>query len=224
MFHIITNVQRGDPISLQQYIDNRDGNLSIGLKSITYTVGWYNIEQGTLSWRINGGNVSTRSIPPGLYGFAQLKEALKGDTHTLEVNKENGIITLTVAEGHEILLSDGMLKFLGLDDGLGGTWLDAGVYTGDHAINFTPLQMLWVYLEELNTSKNYINGAPTTILTNIGLQLHTYGDINTSQINFPEYKRLRVDTVSELTISIRDSEGKIIDNHGLPIHVALIVK
>ena len=81
---------------------NRDGHLYIGLKLITFTVGWYNIERGeTFSWRSTGGPEETLNIPPGLYGFDRLKEVLEGasssPTHTLAVSRENGLITLTVA-------------------------------------------------------------------------------------------------------------------------------
>ena len=136
MFHTLSNVQRGEAIPLQRCIDNRDGRLSIGLRSITFAVGWYNIEHGeTFSWRFTGGSEETLNIPPGLYGFDRLKEVLKGTTHTLAVSRESGLITLEVAPEREIRLSDGLLALLGLDDGLGGVWLDAGVYTSDRPVN-----------------------------------------------------------------------------------------
>ena len=158
MFHTLSNVQRGEAIPLQRCIDNRDGRLSIGLRSITFAVGWYNIEKGeTFSWRFTGGSEETLNIPPGLYGFDRLKEVLKGASHTLTVCGESGLITLEVAPERGIRLSDGLLALLGLDDGLGGVWLDAGVYTGDRPVNFATRQMLWVHLEEINTAENVVN-------------------------------------------------------------------
>ena len=91
-----------------------------------------------------------------------------------------------------------MLKLLGLDDGLGGVWLDAGIYTGDRAINFATRQMLWIHLGEINTAENIVDGAPSTLLTSIGVGCHAFGDIGTVRVECPEYKRLRVDTISEL--------------------------
>jgi len=228
MFHTLSDVQSGESVFLQQYIDNRNGHLCIGLKSITFAAGWYNIKQGeTFSWKNTGGPEETLNIPPGLYGFAQLQETLEkaspSPTHTLEVNKVNGLITLTVASGREVLLSDGLLTLLGLDDGLGGVWLNAGVYTGDRAINFATRQMLWIHLGEINTAENIVDGAPSTLLTNIGLGCHAFGDIGTVRVECPEYKRLRVDTISELKVSIRDASGKAISNHNLPIHITLAV-
>ncbi len=135
----------------------------------------------------------------------------------------NGLITLTVASGREVLLSDGLLTLLGLDDGLGGVWLDAGVYTGDRPVNFATRQMLWIHLGEINTAENMVDGAPSTLLAGIGLRCHAFGDINTVRMECPEYKRLRVGRVGELKVSIRDASGKAISNHDLPIHITLAV-
>jgi len=228
MFHTLSDVQSGGAVPLQQYIDNRDGDLYIGLKSITFAVGWYNIERGeTFSWRSTGGPEETLDIPPGLYGFVQLQETLEGAspsaTHKLGVSRVNGLITLTVGSGWEVLLSDGLLTLLGLDDGLGGVWLDTGVYTGDHPINFAARQMLCIHMEEINTAENIVDGAPSTLLTSIGLGCHAFGDISTVRVECPEYKRLRVGTVGELKVSIRDTSGKAISNHNLPIHITLTV-
>ena len=226
MFHTLSNVQRGEAIPLLRCIDNRDGHLSIGLRSITFAAGWYNIEKGEkFSWKsTRRGDLEppeeSLTIPPGLYGFDRLQEVLKGASHTLTVCGENGLITLTVAPGWEILLSDGLLALLGLDDGLGGIWLDAGVYKGDRPVNFATRQMLWVHLEELNTSGNIADGAPSTLLACVGLGRHAFGDINTVRMECPEFKRLRDGTISELKVSIRDAHGKV-SNQDLPIHVAL---
>ena len=230
MFHTLSNVQRGEAIPLQRCIDKRDGRLSIGLRSITFDAGWYNIEKGEkFSWKNTGRGDSgaveeSLTIPPGLYGFDRLKEVLKGasssPTHTLTACGKNGLITLTVAPGWAILLSDGLLALLGLDDGLGGVWLDAGVYTGDRPVNFATRQMLWVHLEELNTTGNITDRAPSTLLTCVGLGRPAFGDINTVRMECPEFKRLRDGTISELKVSIRDAHGKI-SNQDLPIHVAL---
>ena len=226
MFHTLSNVQRGEAIPLLRCIDNRDGRLAIGLRSITFAAGWYNIEKGEkFSWKsTRRGDLEppeeSLTIPPGLYGFDRLQEVLKEASHTLTVCRENGLITLTVAPGWAILISDGLLGLLGLDDGLGGVWRDAGVYTGDRPVNFATRQMLWVHLEELNTSGNIADGAPSTLLACVGLGRHAFGDINTVRMECPEFKRLRDGTINEFKVSIRDANGKI-SNQDLPIHVAL---
>ena len=230
MFQTLTIVQKGEAVAvgLQQYIDNRCGDLLIGLRSITYTVGWYNIDAGeSFSWRSSTWGVSgasnTTDIHPGLYGFAQLHDTIKAENSNtlLDVSKVNGLITLTVGNGSEVLLTDGLLSLLGLDDGLGGQWLNAGTYAGDRPVNFASTKMLYVHLDQINTTSNVLDGAPSTLLAIIAPGCHLFGDINFIRVKHPEFKRLGGGTVSELKVSIRDDSGKILDNHGLPISLVL---
>ena len=131
---------------------------------------------------------------------------------------------LKIGPAREILLSDGLLALLGLDDGLGGVWLGAGVYTGDRPVNFASRKILWVHPEELNTADINVDEAPSTLLAGIGLGRHAFGDINTTRIECREFKRLRNGTVGELKVSIKDATtGKALSNHDLPIHVTLEV-
>ena len=234
MFYKFTNVQRGKAVPLQQYIDNRDGRLCIGLRSITFTVGWYNVEPGeSIEWESNSdenGNMGVYA-PPGLYSFTQLKEFLEGARHSgppviLRVSRVDGVITLTTASDLRVRLADGFLSMLGLDDGLGGgEWLDPGnTYSGDRPINFASNKVLSVHLEQINITGNTDDGAPSTILTDIGVKCPSYGEFHTVRIENPEYKPLQNGTINELTITLRDESGKVIDNHDLPVSVTLEVR
>ena len=107
MFHTLSNVQIAQQKCLRQPIDNRDCNLCIDLRSTAYTVGWYNIDPGETIECVDIGTEWTQnwsiSVTPGLYGFKRLKELIVPlDGITLELNKENGLGTLTVARGYII--------------------------------------------------------------------------------------------------------------------------
>ena len=54
-----------------------------------------------------------------------LKEAAnaRSERVAISTNKVNGLLTLTVGNGWEVLLTDGLLMLLGLDKGLGGNGL-----------------------------------------------------------------------------------------------------
>ncbi len=202
-------------MGLQQYIDNRTGNLSVGLRSITYTVGWYNINAGeSFSWRSD------------IYGFTQLKDLIEAGSGnvTLEVSKVNGLITLTVGAGWEISLTDGLLFLLGLDDGLGGQWLNVGSYNGDRPVNFATMKVVRVHLEQINTIDNVVGGAPSTLLACVGIECHSFRDVHTVRVEHLEYKRLRNGSVGELKVTVRDETEKVIDNHDLPISLVLEFK
>lgn len=181
MFHTLSDVQRGEAVPLQQYIDNRDGRLYIGLKSITFAVGWYNIEQReTFSWRSTGRSEETLNIWPGLYGFDQLKELLE-EASRLKVSRATGRVILIVATGRQVRLSDGLLMLLGLHDGLSGVWLDGGsAYPGQRPVNFAKSQMLWIHLDEINTAETIVDGTPSTLLTSIGWGVTPSGTLTRS--------------------------------------------
>ena len=219
MFLTLTNVQSGEAVSLLQYIDNRSGKVQVALRSITYTVGWYNVEAGeSISWRTNGTN-GTVPVTPGLYSVEDLIKFIEANGVTLSVNKANGLITLLVEADREVLLTDGLLTLLGLDDGFGGQWLDSGTYTGDRPVNFATTKALHLHLEQLDTTGNVTDGAPSTLLATVGLGRHAFGDINTIRLAYPEFKCLRSGTVNELKLVVRGDDGKSLDNHGLPIYV-----
>ena len=75
MFHTLTNVQDGATVPLQQPIDDQNGNLWVGLRSINYTAGWFNVgPQEAVSLRPSGKTeiMGTIPFPPGLYSFPRL--------------------------------------------------------------------------------------------------------------------------------------------------------
>jgi len=229
MFHMLTSVQDGGVVTLQQCIENQKGDLRVGLRQITYTVGWYNIgPQQSLSWRGSGSteHVGTLPISPGLYRFPQLWNRIRKATlnFSLKLNRNDGLVTMRVPEGWEVQFSDGLLSILGLDDGLHGSWLDHGTYTGDRAANFTSTKMLQVHLDQLNPTGNFIDGAPSTLLAAVEIASHmtlTYGDVVTTRFECPEFKCLRNGYISELKVTIRDDSGKILNNHSQTISVVL---
>ena len=117
MFHTLTNVQQG-AVPLQQYIDNRCGQLRVGLRSLAYSVGWWNVGAvESFSWRLVGGSTTTIQADPGFYGFSMLQVLIESadPSTSLVVNPVNGIANLIVATGNEILLTDGLLDLLGFD-------------------------------------------------------------------------------------------------------------
>ena len=227
MFHTLTSVQRGEAVPLQKCIDNCNGDLRVGLRSITYCVGWFNIPSGeSFSWGNDGSLIQTAEVSPGLYSWAQLRDLLKQIHNgiTLEVSRVNGLITLKVNHGWAIRLTDGILTLLGLDDGLSGKWLTAGNYSGDRPVNFTPTKMLYLHLEQINTTSSIVDGAPSSLLCMVGIKCHSFGDIHTVRFEHPEFKHLRAGTIHELEVKIRDDTGQILDNHDLSVSLVLEVR
>ena len=100
--HTLTNVQK--PCQLQNYIDKRDSTKMIGLKSITYWVGWYNVT----GKQYLATKSKTIDIKPGLYNFNDLRQIFSDESVILSVNYTNGFVTLETPLNKEIELSCGI--------------------------------------------------------------------------------------------------------------------
>ena len=212
-YHVLTRVEDGSAVALQQCIDNQQGELCVGLRQITYTVGWRNVgSDEAISWRSSGSTetAGTAEVSPGLYRFANVRHLINriGVGFRLRLNMFTNIVELQVPNGWEIHVTDGLLSLLGLDDGLRGVWLESGTYIGDRIIDFAVIKTLQIHLEQLSATGNYVDGAPSTLLANVGLGRYTFGDTVTVRFERPVFKPLRNDYISELKITIRDNSGK----------------
>ena len=210
MYHTISNIDK--TINLQQYIDNKNKNKCIGLKSLTYGVGWYNVIDEYLQ------KVSERNayrISNGYYSFQQIADVFQSKNITLSVNESNGIATLITSE--ELNISEGLTRMLGFNNRI---FAVNETHYGKKAVDFAIYKSLYVHLEQLNTAYNYFNGKPSTVLSVIPVENKDFGDIITARFEHPEYKRLMNDAISELTLEIRDENNKKIINH-LPINCVL---
>ena len=196
MFHILTNTQDGATVELQQSIDNRNGSMQIGLRSVTVTVGWYNVEAGEiLSWRRSGSleDEGSFEFPPGFYRVSRMMNLMRSKAREyaiFRVSSFTGLITLEILDGWELRFTDGLLSLLNIDDGLWGTWLDSGTYEGDRAGNFIGTKTLSVHLHQLSATANFVDGAPSTLLALLGLGSYSYGDTKTIRFDNPELKHL----------------------------------
>ena len=110
MFHTLTNVQDGAAVPLQQPIDNQNGNLRVGLRSI----GWFNVgPQEAFSWRPSGKTeiMGTIPFPSGLYSFSRLINLFSaiGINFTLRLNRVKCSAKMRVPTGWEVHPTDGLL-------------------------------------------------------------------------------------------------------------------
>jgi len=148
MFHTLTNVQDGTAVRLQQPINNQNGNLRVGLRSITYTTGWFNVgPQEAISWRLSGKTeiMGTIPFPPGLYSFPRLINLFSaiGINFTLRLNQVNCSAKMRVPTGWEVHLTDGLLTQLNFDNDDNG-WFDSGAYVSDRPVNLASPEALYV--------------------------------------------------------------------------------
>ena len=107
MYYVSYTIERSKlgASSLRQYIDNRDRRLRVDLRPVTFALDLYNIKSGEkFSW-----GEGRR----GLSGFAHLRDVIEkaGPSTTIAVSKLNGLITLTVADGWEVLTDSFRLRW-----------------------------------------------------------------------------------------------------------------
>lgn len=210
MHHTISNIDK--TIDLQQYIDNRDGNKRVGLKCISYCVGWYNV----IGQYIQKSGSTSYKIPDGYYSFQQIADLFQSLNITLLVNESNGIVSLTTLE--EVKISKRLKLLLGFDKRMfAGNETHISNRTADMAV----IKSLNIHLLQINTSQNYLDGAPSTILSVVPIENKQFGDIISERFERPEYKCLMNGTISELKLEIRDENNDKINNHNLPINCVL---
>lgn len=225
MFHVISN--HNQTISLQRYIDNRQSDLKVGLRSITYWIGWFNLGREFMIWHLTNDQLKTPitlKIEPGLYSFYDLKHILTGAglKLSIEVNRVNGIVTVNVPLGYMVKMSKGLRSALGLGTS-SEDWI-AGTFMGDKPTNFAPFKYLYVHLNQINTQTNFVDGVPSTLIGVVPITDKPFGESVTVRYEHPEFRQLINGTISELEVRITDENNRQLDNHGLPISVVLEIK
>lgn len=210
MYHTISNIDK--TINLQQYIDNRDGNKRFGLKSITYGVGWYNVVDEYLQKT----GERPHKIIDGYYSFQQIADLFQSNNITLSVNETNGIASLITPD--ELKISKGLKQMLGF--GNKRKFAVNETHYGERAVDFAVYKSLYVHLDQLNTSNNYLDGMPSTVLAVVPVENKEFGEITTVRFEHPEYKCLVNDAIAELKLEIRDENNNKVINH-LPINCVL---
>ena len=136
-------------MQLHQCIDNLGGNLHISLRTPIYIVGCYNVEAGqTISWRpaVEGSRINNYSFAPGLYTFAHFRNIVRRLRTNVSQSLDNtsGLIKLQIPPELVVKFTDGLLNFMGLDDGLNDQWLETGVYNGDRPADFVRQKALHI--------------------------------------------------------------------------------
>lgn len=218
MFYTISDLKK--IIYLQKYIDNRKSNLKVAMRSITYTVGWYNCDNEFIQIIPPSNKDSRLEISPGLYSFYDLRHILTnvGVHLSLEVNKVNGKVTFSIPPYYKINMSKGLKSVLGLSS---AEHLMSGTYIGDKPINFAPFGSLYIHLNQVKTENNIVDGAPSTVMAVVPVSDTPFGKSFTLRYDKPEFRELINGTISELAVRVTDENNREIDNHGLPMSIVL---
>ena len=103
-----------------------------------------------------------------------------------------------------------MRQILGIDE-MG--WI-AGIYEGDKPVKFITPRWLHIYLDQLSTTSNLVDGAPSTLLAIVPVTTGGIIDINP---HYPMYKKLVVGHIDQLNLRVLVENGATMQNRGTAV-------
>ena len=219
MSHSFRMTENEETFKLADLIHAEDRDVWIDLKNVYFTVGIFNIRSRTYIHQersdISLGN--PHWIEPGRYSIDyfmnEFKKMIANGATWLKIDIDHATskITLTLKPQYKLRLGTPLLKILGFKSQPIG-----GVTVGYYKIN--PKNVLYLHCEQIKKENNFFNGSPSDLLSviqivgNNNLPSRFYELIN-SKFN-GKMKRLVNDRVNELTFSLRDCEGQLVNNRG----------
>ena len=101
-------------------------------------------------------------MPTGLYDFERLSLFIKENINGVRiVLTAVGIINLFIPPPIEIKFQSDLRQILGIAE---KGWI-SGAYEGDRPVKTVIYKRLYIYLDQLSTTSNLIDGNPSTLLT-----------------------------------------------------------
>ena len=138
------------------------------------------------------------------------------DKFSIQLDRTTGKITLTVNPNFAIIFSAKLASVLSISStnvvtgtmsyypGLTLTLMKftAGTYTGAAAINLAPFKTINVMLDQLHTTTNIQNGAPSRVLDTLTVSSLSFREIVSIVREFPSYKLLSSGRVHNIKVYI----------------------
>jgi len=227
----IDDVSKGT-FTLPASLDNSEGRLKIGIKSVGFWVGLYNIyEKQRCSYVRNAEAHASFTIQPGLYNFKEisrdLRKAVKG--LNISLDKNTGLIDLSIPENVLLYLPEPVRYMLGLDD---DDWLH-GDNIGDRPVEFLPARGVNIYLNKLSTSKNFSADKSghiisSNLLGNIPMLSENFGQYVYLHYDNPIFIDLAAGEINQLEFELKlywqSGNQDQLNNHSMPVSLELEIK
>ena len=115
-------------------------------------------------------------------------------------------------------LTNDLRRTLGIDE---KGWM-GGEYEGDRPAKILVHKWFHIYLDQLSTTSNLVDGAPSTLLAIVpAAAAGGVVDINLAR---PMYKKLEAGHVHQLNLRVLDETGALVQNRGRPIAAVLEIR
>ena len=220
-------------INFNDVIDNKAGNYHIALKEISYVFGFYNISSSrgnNLAEYSTGTTKKTVVLPDGYYNidtyFAEIHDQMrikeKKDKDNIKLHKYtfNGKVSIRVSEKYIFNITPSNKELLGFNNPID----ISSTGTSDKPINFNPFTNLYIHVQEINRTKNYVNGQYSDVIKYIPLTRSSFGETISNVYIKPLYIPLLNTTINSLHITITSTDNKIISFNGMPISYVFDIK
>lgn len=232
MPHIRINDATKGTFRLPEAIDNKNGQLKIGIRGINYWVGLFNIKvRQRCRWQRSDQDFRDFYIDPGLYNFKELVKDLKKGVRDLNIvlDKTTGLAKFIIPNGVALWISEPLKYCFGITDN--NEWLTK-TYTGNKPVEFLPTGGINIYLNELSTSNNFMSESNninhSNLLENIPLLTENFAQHVVIRLTNPKFVNLSAGEINQLQFSFKSQWGngkeEDLDNHSLPIGLDLEIK
>ena len=223
MFITLTQLHDEEGSHLQSVIDNKDGGLHVALRGFNYEVGYHNIRE-THAFVLDPATRQyvTHIVPSGTYTLEQLSRYLTKNVPALIVRiTKSRLAEINIKDGFAVRIEDDLRQILGIDENL----LQGGEkYVGNRPVRLPiPNKWFYIYLNQLSTNSNLVDGAPSSLLTIVPATADGDGVVHTNPYN-PMYKRLRVGDIHQLSLRVLNERGEIVDNNKKPFIAVLEIR
>ena len=233
MFVTVTKINDEKVALVNPFICNKDGKLHVAIRSINYVVGYQKIHNSfNISYFIYNSSERVREtavglqfvvIPRGLYTIKTLIQLINHRIPRIQLFlSKNGIVTLTQKPGSglygegefgegefgEVEFDKTLANILGFDDAT----IAQDIYVGTIPAKIYNHNLLYIYLDQLATSYNLVDGTPSTLLAVVPAST---GEKSAICIDFacPIYKKLQVGDIHQLNLRVLNERGEIVDNN-----------
>ena len=158
-------------------------------------------------------------IPPGYYSFDWFDFLLNSIPGvSFKVHRYSKKVTLMVRDRNlKLRLNKEVAKLLNLPK----QKLEPNViYEGKY--NMNPLSLIFLHCQQLNTSKNFYNGQHSNVLNVIPTHPNNHHELQPNEstlVQSNQTKTLKNDVIDQITFSIRDNQGRIINYKGTRVFI-----
>ena len=199
--------------ALDYPIDNSEGHLRVAIHEMFYKVKWFNISDEKKNnfvkkFKSDGSPHSKLTIPDGYYGICELEQILNKEFNIkLEHSNANLKVTLTFKpETSEYRFARGLATMLGFENNSFNI-SSKHVFEGESPVDLEINSPLYVYLNEIETSKNLFDGKPSTILKVVPPGRVAFCDHHVNSFTNLQFKMLRKGHIKTMCVAIKDKNG-----------------